>query len=131
MDDPEFRHGLKLNTEGYQWLKLNKVGVADRILSINKTGKYTVSESTEFQLGKVDQLWAVTSSSNTFPDQSLKERAKRRIRERGEPTCSSFEEYKAMRTSCWIVEERDGDFYCDCPISMKGKLCKMTTGLYY
>ena len=83
LDDPEFRHGLKLNTEGYQWLKLNKVGVADRILSINKTGKYTVSESTEFQLGKVDQLWAVTSSSNTFPDQSLKERAKRRIRERG------------------------------------------------
>ena len=35
LDDPEFRHGLKLKTEGYQWLKLNKVGVADRILSIN------------------------------------------------------------------------------------------------
>ena len=131
LDDPEFHHGLKLKTEGYQWLKLNKVGVADRILSINKSGKYTVSESTEFKLCKVDQLWAVTSSSNTFPDQGLKARAKRRIRERGEPTCSSFEEYKAMRTSCWIVEERDGDFYCDCPISMKGKLCKVTTGLYY
>ena len=26
LDDPEFRHGLKLKTEGYQWLKLNKVG---------------------------------------------------------------------------------------------------------
>ena len=24
-----------------------------------------------------------------------------------------------------------GDFYCDCPVSMKGKLCKHTTGMAY
>ena len=81
LDHPEFRTGLELKTEGYQWLKMNKVGVSDRILSINKAGKYTVSEALEFQLGEVEQLWAVTSSSNILEDQSLKARAKRRIKE--------------------------------------------------
>ena len=131
LDHSEFRNGLKLKTEGYQWLKSNKVGLSDRILCINKAGKYTVSEALEFQLGNVDQLWAVASSSNALTGKSLKERAKRRVKERGDPTFAPFDEYKEVRTSCWIVEERGGDFYCDCPVSMKGKLCKITTGFYY
>ena len=77
LDYPEFRNGLKLKTEGYQWLKSNKVGLSDRILCINKAGKYTVSEALEFQLGNADQLWAVASSSNALTGKKLKERAKR------------------------------------------------------
>ena len=48
-------NGLKLRTEGYQWFKQNKSG-SDKIIKINPTGKYTVSE--EFDLGKVDNLWS-------------------------------------------------------------------------
>ena len=129
LDHPEFRNGLKLKTEGYQWLKSNKAGAGDRIVCINPGTKYTVSE--DFGLGKVDKIWAVTSSSNSMTNLSLKARAKKRIEERGKPTAASFQEYSELRSSCWLIEERDGDYYCDCPISMKGKLCKHTNGLNY
>ena len=73
-----------------------------------------VSESEEFLLGKVDAIWAVDRSDNKS-DSSLKERAKERIRERESPSSSTFDDYIAVRSSCWLIEERNGDFYCDCP----------------
>ena len=88
-----------------------KVGSGDKILCIQKGKKYTVSESLEFQLGKVDQIWAVTSSSNSLTELSLKDRAKLRIKMRETQSMASFDEYKAMRNSCWLSEERDGDFF--------------------
>ena len=39
--------------------------------------------------------------------------------------------YMAVRNSCWILEERNGDYFCDCPKGSKGKLCKHTLGLLY
>ena len=131
LENPEFRTGLQLKTEGYQWLKQNQIGVADRIVSINKGNKYTVSESPEFQLGEVDKIWAVASSTNSLTDQSLTERAKRRIKERKEPTFSTFKEYLDIRTSCWLIEQSRSDYWCDCPISMKGNICKHVIGMYY
>ena len=50
---------------------------------------------------------------------SLKERARDRIAQRRCPDSSTFDDYLRIRSSCWIVEERDGDFFCDCPIGMK------------
>ena len=35
------------------------------------------------------------------------------------PLTSSFDEYLTIRSSCWILEERDGDYFCDCPVGMK------------
>ena len=37
----------------------------------------------------------------------------------------------AIRTSCWIIEERDGDFFCDCLKGMKAKMCVHTIGMRY
>ena len=45
------KDGLKLRTDGYQWLKSNKTGSADRIICVKPDNKYTVSE--EFGLGQV------------------------------------------------------------------------------
>ena len=53
------RSGVKLRTDGYQWMKLNKVRTSDRIIKVDPRGKYTVSGSSEFNLGKVDQIWQV------------------------------------------------------------------------
>ena len=78
-----------------------------------------MSESEEFNLGEVSALWAVRSSAGSKSDKSLKERAMERINEREVPKTQTFDEYLRVRTSCWIVEERDGDYYCDCPIGMK------------
>ena len=126
------RDGLKLKTQGYQWMVINKMGMSDRIVQVNPKGKYTISESDEFNLGPVDSMWVVASSSNTLQEKNLKKLAKQRIQKRGNPmNFKSFDEYMAIRQSCWILEQRDRDFYCDCPIGMKGKLCKHTVGMGY
>jgi hypothetical protein len=116
------RSGLKLRTDGYQWMKLNKARTSDRIIKVDPRGKYTVSESSEFNLGKVDQIWVVASSENSMTNLSLKQLAKMRIALRGEPEFDFFDHYRAVRTSCWILEFRDGQFFGDCPIGMKVKI---------
>ena len=75
--------------------------------------------------------WTRSGQLPVQATQLLKARAKKRIEERGKATAASFEEYRELRSSCWLIEERDGDYYCDCPISMKGKLCKHNNGLNY
>ena len=112
------KNSLALRTAGYQWYMMNNVG-QDKIIRINPKGKYTVSESSEFNLGKVSNLWAVNSSEGLKSGLSLKERAKERLAHRELPLSSSFDDYLRIRSSCWILEEREGDFYCDCPVGMK------------
>ena len=109
---------LSLRTDGYQWYKANKTR-ADKILKINPKDKYTVSESCEFVLGEVCSLWAVSSSAGLKSGKSLKELAKERIMNRRVPLSASFDQYMEIRSSCWILEERDGDYFCDCPVGMK------------
>ena len=107
-----------LRTDGYQWMKLNKLRTSDKIIKADPRGKYTISEASEFMLGKVDQIWVVASSENSLTD-NLKLRVKKRIKACGEPDFDTFDNYLEIRQSCWILEERDGDFFCDCPIGMK------------
>ena len=104
------KDSLSLKTEGYQWYKTNK-SKSDRIIRINPGEKYSVNDS-------VTNFWAVSSSSDTT-GKTLKENAKERMRHRKLPEVSSFDEYVSMRSSCWILEEVDGEFYCDCPVGMK------------
>ena len=86
--------------------------------------------SRDFNLGDVAALWAVESS--TFSGSSrLQDRAKERIQHRACPSFTTFEEYAKVRTSCYILEERNGDFYCDCYEGCKGKLCKHSVGMDY
>ena len=112
------KNSLKLKTDAYQWFKKNH-NKPERILKVGLAGKYTVSESSEFLLGQVTSLWAVTSSEGLKTGKSLKQRAKERMNEREKPTGDDFDLYMKGRTGCWILEERDGDFYCDCPRGMK------------
>ena len=69
---------------GISGIRLIKKGT-DTILRINPKDKYTVSESSEFLLGKVSKLWAVTSSEGEKSVKSLKERAKERLAHREVP----------------------------------------------
>ena len=125
------KSGLKMRTDGYQWMKQCKAKGSDTIIKVDPRGKYTVSESSEFNLGKVEQLWVVASSENSMTSMPLKRLAKLRIKSRGEPEFDNFDEYMNVRTSCWILEFRNGQFFCDCPVGMKGKLCKHTVGMCY
>ena len=49
------KDSLSLKTAGYQWFMQNKSGT-DKIIRINPAGKYTVSESKEFNLGTVTNI---------------------------------------------------------------------------
>ena len=111
-------NSLSLRTEGYQWYKQN-TNTRDKIVRIKSNGKYTVSESEEFNLGKVANLWAVNSEAGLKSGVPLKERAKERLAQRELPSSKDFDEFLRIRSSCWILEERDGIFYCDCPVGMK------------
>jgi hypothetical protein len=113
-------NSLSLKTKGYHFYQRIKMKPNDWILQIkNPKDKYTVSESSEFKLGEVSALWAVRSSAGSKSDKSLKEKAIDRIGQREVPKTASFDEYMQIRTSCWIIEERQGDYFCDCPIGMK------------
>ena len=115
--------GLRLRTDGYTWFKLHSHN--SNFVEINVNGHKTVSE--ELGLGKVDAIWAVTSSSGNNSI-TLKEHAKLRMKNRLEPDSGSFEEYMNVRKCCWnwIIEEREREFYCDCPLGMKGRMDKVS-----
>ena len=78
-----------------------------------------MSESTEFRLGLVTNIWAVNSTEGLKSGRSLQSRAKERLDSRKIPRSTNFDDYLQCRSSCWILEERGGDFFCDCPIGMK------------
>ena len=59
------KDSLALRTAGYQWYMMNNVG-QDKIIRINPKGKYTVSESSEFSLGKVSNQLGRTKKWTLF-----------------------------------------------------------------
>ena len=123
-----FPDSLKLKTKGYQWFVQNSSAASGKILKVkNPETKYTVMN--DFNLGPLDGLWAVSSSSTE--GSRLQDRAKERFLQRGVPDCPTFGSFVKTRTSCWILEEKDGEFFCDCFEGIKGKLCKHSIGMMY
>ena len=123
-----FPDALSLKTKGYQWYVKNNCGEGGKILKVkNLESKYLVSR--DFDLGEVTGLWAVTSSGSDLS--RLQDRARERLLNRACPSSTTFDDYVSMRTSCWIIEQRDGDYFCDCFEGCKGKLCQHSTGMRY
>ena len=82
------------------------------------------------RLGKWMELWVVSSSSDKTGS-SLKDRCKERMYNKANPKNNSFDDFVRMRTSCYILEEKDGILFCDCWEGMKGKQCKHSIALMY
>ena len=98
-------NSLSFKTDGYQWYKMNK-NKSDRIIRINPKDKYSLN-------GSFNNFWAVATSSNKS------DKAKERMMNREMPDSTSFDDFVIMRSSCWILEECDGEFFCDCPVGIK------------
>ena len=123
-----FPDALSLKTKGYQWYIKNNCGEGGKILKVkNLESKYLVSR--DFNLGEVTGLWAVTSSGSD--GSRLQDRARERLINRACPSSTTFDGYVSMRTSCWLIEQRDGDYFCDCFEGCKGKLCPHSNGMRY
>ena len=82
------------------------------------------------QIENCDKLWAIPSSSSPV-DSDLKALAIERLGQRFQITSNHFDEYVRIRTSCWILEQKGKNFYCDCPIGSKGHMCKHFPGISY
>ena len=103
----------------------NSSAASEKILKVkNPETKYTVMN--DFNLGPLDGLWAVSSSTD---GSRLQERAKERFVQRGVPDCTTFGSYEKIRTSCWIIEEKEGEFFCDCFEGSKARVDFANTAL--
>ena len=122
--------GLKLKTEGWKWAQRNKrgggIGSVMKVERSNRWGRYSVSEAAG--LGEVQMIWVLGRKT---PRGVLADVAKMKLEERANPSKKSFDEKMKIKESCWIVEERDGDFFCDCESGFKGHLCQHTIGMHY
>ena len=120
---------LHMKTKGYQWYVKNTSGESGKILKIkNPENKYTVSQ--DFNLGEVSSLWAVSSSS-CLDGSRLQDRARERLVHRACPAGLTFDEFVKMRTCCWILEEVNQEFLCDCLEGSKGRICQHAVGMNY
>ena len=110
---------LAIRTNGYSWYQEHK---ADKFyVKVRLDGRRTVMED-------IDVLWVVPSSNS---NDDLKTLAASRLDQRWETTSRSFDESIKIRSSCYIIEQKGKEFYCDCFVGSKGHLCKHSVGLMY
>ena len=111
---------LKIRTDGYSWYQEHK---ADKFyVKVRLDGRRTMMED-------IDVLWVVPSSNS---NDDLKTLAAQRLDQRWETTSRrSFDENIKIRSSCYIIEQKGREFYCDCFVGSKGHLCKHSVGLMY
>ena len=122
------KDALSQRTNGYQYYCTIKAA-SNNVGPIKKPENKPTTHK-EYGLGEVDALWVVNSSSGDSNVQ-LKDKCKQRMENRNSPKVKSFDEYVAMRTSCYFLEEKDGVLYCDCFEGMKGKQCKHSIGMMF
>ena len=108
------RDAHKTQEVGYQYFKekLEKLPSGKRkpgiLVEVSPQGKFTVCESPEVALGKVDKIIVLKSESNVMTDKSLSELAKLRVEARGSPATTNYtnlRHYIELRPSCWIAEQ--------------------------
>ena len=93
-----------------------------------ETSNYTTIASMH-NLGEVVQLYGVNNSSKV--NKPLKQKILEKLEERRHPSKKSWDEKKKILTACYFLEERNGDFWCDCFEGIKGRMCKHTVGMHY
>ena len=117
-------HGLKLRTNGYEWLQNNKESA--------KIVEIAAKNVQKTFLENVSMICAVPSSKTSSNDIPLKDCAKERLKSRFDVSRhSSFDDAMITRQSCHIIEQVGKDYFCDCHEGIKGRLCKHSVGLMY
>ena len=80
----------------------------------------------------VSTIYAVPSSNTNQSQYSLKDLAKQRLRSRFDVSnISSFDETVKIRKSCHLIEQVTSEFFCDCAMGSKARLCNHTVGLMF
>ena len=74
----------------------------------------TLAATPGMNMGRVSKIIGLASSGNKMTNLSLIDLVRLRLTKRRVPTFDSLKEYVRIRTSCHLVEEIDGQFFCDC-----------------
>ena len=109
---------LKLRTNGYNWYQEHQSN--NNYLKTKPVGKT--------QVEGCEMLWLVPSSKTA---EDLQEIAAVRLSERFEISSKSLEDYIKIRSSCYIIEQKGLEFFCDCFVGSKGHMCKHAVGLMF
>ena len=129
LKDGQGKSGLARMTAGWKWAHEFRKGVTDKVVRIDpNTPNYTTIASMH-NLGEVVQLYGVNNSSKVT--KPLKQKILEKLEERRYPSTKPWDEKKKILTACYFLEERDGDFFCDCFEGIKGRMCKHTVGMHY
>ena len=130
--DEDRQEGLKILTEGWKWAQKRRKNIdKNQVIKIERShslGQYSMYESAG--LGKVDRIW-VLARTNPKSNSSLSELAKVKLQERSNPSSIPWDKKKEIKESCWVVEESENDFFCDCKEGVKGHLCCHCIGMHY
>lgn len=115
--------GLKTRSAGYDWYMNHKT---------NNNYVRIPAKNFKTMLQNVSTIYAVPSSNTSLSESSLKDLAKERLKTRFNLTdISSFDECMRIRKSCYLVEQVNNDFYCDCAMGSKARQCKHSVGLMF
>ena len=113
--------GLKLRSAGYDWYMNHKSN--NNFVRVPANNLKTMKTN-------VSTIYAVPSSYTNQSESSLKDLAKQRLKSRFDVSnISSFDESVKIRKSCHLIEQVNSEFYCDCAMGSKARLCKHTVGL--
>ena len=90
--------------------------------------KYQISCGLGHGLGEVKQLYGVNTKHS---EKELMPKVKAKMEERKNPSSKPWDEKKKILTSCYLIEERENDFYCNCYKGIQGRMCENTIGMYF
>ena len=74
----------------------------------------TLAATPGLNKGRVAKILGLASSRNTFGHLSLVDLVRLRLSKRRRPVYGNYEEFVNIRTCCNLVEEIEGEFFCDC-----------------
>ena len=95
---------------------------ANKVVELcNPETSLTLAANPGMDIGKATRIIGLVSKGNSLTNFSLKDLVRLRLTKRRNPAYDSFEEFLAVRTSCHLVEEVNGDYFCDCREGIKGK----------
>ena len=103
--------GLPGQTAGWKFPHEYRKGVSNKVVRIPNTGENYSTLSEYHGLGTVTQLCGINTKKSCS---ELLPKVKAKLAERANLSIKSWEEKKEISMSCHLIEERDGDLYCDC-----------------
>ena len=120
--------GLARQTNGYKFAHTYRKGVPNKVATINPGTRNFHTIASEHDLGEVTQMFGINTKGSTS---EILPKVKAKLAERANPSQKSWDEKKKILTSCWLVEERGGDFFCDCYEGIRGRMCEHTVGMHF